>query len=165
MSEQSFGYSLAVAGNLAMMIGSGIVAVGSAILALTHQGTLALGDYTLSDLGTRLVFGLVAFITAFAAIRTGRDWWHPVRQRLQIRLESDGIVGPAHPEQPGLLKLSYKGISDVKTKLVNGTRYLVIKHMDGNMHISSEHLDGFEEFEMLWRAIEARVGLHRGYRY
>lgn len=94
----------------------------------------------------------------FGRLRTGRGC-------LDILLDDEAITAPARPGDKRPLRLTYKGISDISAKSIDGVRTLVVKHMDGNMFISSACLADRESFDRLWRALEAHVGRHRGYRY
>ena len=44
-------------------------------------------------------------------------------------------------------------------------RVLEVKHIEGNLYISSAAMESREAFDRLWKSLESRVGLHRGYRY
>lgn len=165
MTNETFEYDLKTARNFALMALCALAAVGAFYLTLTNEAGLTVAGFELGRLGATMAYGVVGLVAGFAAAQELRGSLRPKGKRVLIRLDDDGIVGPVSPSDPRMMKLTYKGISDIKPRLVDGERCLEIKHIEGNLRIAGAALGSKEAFDRLWKSLEARVGLHRGYRY
>ena len=165
MKPETYDYTLTTAKGYALLALCAIGAVGMGYLALTHGGTLRFLGFELGYHGTTVAFGGLGLICAAIVVDQLRDLLKPQAVKAPIRLDAEAIVAPARWDNPSLLRLTYKGISDVKPRLVGQDRVLEVKHIEGNLYISAAAMESREAFDRLWRSLEARVGLHRGYRY
>lgn len=165
MSNETFGYTMRVAKGYVLLVLCAVVAAGAGWLAVTNKAGLTIAGYEFGPFGATAIYALVAAVAMMVTVEELRGLLRPAMRRAEIRLDDTGIIAPADPANPRLMHLTYKGISDIKAALRDGERVLVIRHIEGNLRISASAMENREAFERLWRSLESRVGLHRGYRY
>lgn len=165
MTHETYEYTLTTAKGFFLMILCGLITLWAGYMTVGHSGALSIGPFAFGAMGASLAYGALAAVTAWVTFGEIRAWVRPREAKAPIILDNEAISAPAQPDNPAVLRLTYKGISDIKTRLVNGTRTLEIKHMDGNLTISGGALGSREAFDSLLQSLEARVALTRGYRY
>lgn len=165
MANESFGYTLDIARNDLLLVACALVALGAGWLAVTHEGGLIVAGVEIGHLGTTLVYLAVGVLAGAVVWHETRMAWRPETRRREIRLDETAITAPADRSDPRPVRLSYKGISDIHARQRDGDRCLEIRHIDGTLRIPGTALESKDAFEQLWRSLERRVGLHRGYRY
>lgn len=165
MTHETYDYTLNTAKGFVLMLLCGAIALWSVLMALFHGGALSFGGLDLGARGARVAFLALALVTGWVTLRELRAWLRPTGRKAPIVLDAEAISAPARPDNPAVLRLSYKGISDIKTRLVQGNRVIEVRHMDGNLTISGAALGSREAFDSLLQSLQARVALTRGYRY
>lgn len=165
MANESFGYTLTTAKSYVLLIACALVALGSVYLVVTNDSSLAFAGIELGWIGATLAYLAVGAMAAMVAVQEARALLRPKAQRGEIRLSETSIIAPTSPSDPKPVTLSYKGISDIQARQRDGERCLEIKHIEGNLHIYAAAMESKAAFDRLWRSLESRVGLHRGYRY
>ena len=165
MTHETYEYTLTTAKGFLLMVICGLITVWAAYMAMTHNGSLDLGAVTFGPQGATFAYGVLGLVTGWVTFDEVRNWMRPSEQKAPTVLDNEAISAPAQPDNPAVLRLTYKGISDIKTRSVSGTRVIEIRHMDGNLTISGSALGSREAFDSLLQSLQARVALTRGYRY
>lgn len=162
---ETYAYKLVPPKSYLLLVLCGIVAVGAGFLALTNDAGLMVAGLNLGVKGATLAYSGVAAIAGAVAFEELREVLKPKVQVSKIILDEEALVAPARIDNPQMLRLPYKGITDVKSLDRDGVRFLEVKHMVGNVHICCPAMENQDAFNQLWRNLESRIGLHRGYRY
>ncbi|HBZ42717.1 MAG TPA: hypothetical protein DEO85_01365 [Maritimibacter sp.] len=165
MTDESFGYRLTVAKGYMLLFACALVTVGAIFLVVTNDSSLVFAGIELGRTGAMIAYAVVGVVAGMVAVQEARAMLRPKAQRGEIRLDQTFIEAPTSPSDPKPVRLSYKGISDIQARQKDGERCLEIKHIDGNLRIYAAAMESKTAFDRLWRSLESRVGLHRGYRY
>ncbi|MAM63702.1 hypothetical protein [Maritimibacter sp. UBA3975] len=165
MTHETYEYTLTTAKGFLLMVVCGLITVWAGYMAATHQGSLSVAGFSLGMQGATFAYLVLATVTGWVTFDEIRSWMRPAERKAPIVLDNEAISAPAQPDNPAVLRLSYKGISDIKTRSVSGNRVIEIRHMDGNLTISGSALGSREAFDSLLQSLQARVALTRGYRY
>jgi hypothetical protein len=165
MTHETYDYSLSTAKGALLLLTCALIAVGSGYMAISSAHVLGMPE--VGPMPRIAVFAYVAvcLATGWVALEELRSLLRPSAHKAPIVLDSEAILAPASPETASLLRLTYRGISDIKTRAIQGNHVLEIRHMDGNLTISGAALGSREAFDSLLQSLQARVALTRGYRY
>ncbi|MBV7407764.1 hypothetical protein [Maritimibacter sp. DP1N21-5] len=165
MTPETYDYTLTTAKGSTLGGLFAVAALGLGYMAVSHDGSLRILWVDLGQVGTTAFLAALALVAAALGADQLRLILRPGAVNAPIRLDTEAIVAPARCDDPALLRLTYKGISEIKPRTMAGDRVLEIRHIEGNLYISGTAMESREAFDRLWRSLEARVGLHRGYRY
>lgn len=165
MTIETYGYAPPAAKSHFLLILCVMIAVGAGYLAFAGQSGLVVAGFEIGPRSATFLHGAIGVTASAVAIEEARKILRPMDRHLEIRLDDQAIIAPGDPADPRPIRLSYKGISDIKSAQRDGDRFLVIKHIEGNIRIAASAMDDKASFDRLWKSLESRVVLHRGYRY
>lgn len=165
MHKETYDYTLSTTKGLLLLFIAAILSLWAFYMAFGYDGTGAMFGQALTSRWARFGFLGLGFIAGLVAFEEVKAVLHSGKHTAPIILDAEGISAPAQPENPTILRLTYKGISDIRTRASSGSRSIEVRHIDGNLVIPAGALGSREAFDSLLQSLQARVALTRGYRY